>query len=337
MNTQNALRFLFILLFPVWTAGPAYSQVKEITIADQFGFAFLPLAVMQEQRLIEKHIKAAGLGEVKVKWAKFGGAGMMNDALLAESVQFATIGTPGLLFIWDKTRGSKNEVKGISSISNAAMYLNTRNPEIKTLRDFTDQDKIALPAVKSSYQAIALQMAAAKEFGIKDFARLDKLTVSMKHPDAMASLLSGKGELNSHFASPPYNYQELKQGSIRRILSTRDVIGDTSFVVSYTTSKFRDANPILVAAFLAATQEAVNFIASDKKTAAAIYLKMSNGRTEDLPALLEMLNNPDTDFSTTPKGVGKIAAFMKEVGTMKNAPASWKDFFFSTIHSADGS
>jgi NitT/TauT family transport system substrate-binding protein len=261
----------------------------------------------------------------------------MNDALLSGSVHFATIGTPGLLLIWDKTRGTTNEVKGICSLTTAPMYLNTRNPKINSLKDFTDADKIALPAVKSSFQAIALQMAAAREFGLEHYARLDKLTVSMKHPDAMASLLSSKGEISSHFASSPFMYQELKQQGIRRVLNTKDVSGDTSFVVAYTTSKFRDANPQLYAAFLAAMEEAIAIINSDKKGAAGTYLEMTNGPLSELPLHIEMLSDPDAKYATTPEGTLKLARFMRAVGTLKNQPTSWKDLFFDNIHGADGS
>ena len=76
-------------------------------------------------------------------------------------------------------------------------YLMTRNPNIKSIRDFTDNDRIALPAPKVSVQAIMLQMIAEKTFG--KFDVLDKLTVGMSHPDGTAAMLSGKLEVQSHF------------------------------------------------------------------------------------------------------------------------------------------
>src|ERR1700730_2749389 len=134
------------------------AEVSEVTIADQFGIAYLPLMVMQNQKLLEKHAQAAGLGAVKVNWAKFGGAGMMNDALLSGSVDFGVAGIPALVLMWEKTRGTF-DVRGVSAINNTPMYLNTRNPNIKNIGDFTDKDKIALPSAKVSIQAITLQMA----------------------------------------------------------------------------------------------------------------------------------------------------------------------------------
>ena len=58
------------------------------------------------------------------------------------------------------------------------LYLNTNNPNVKSIKDFTSKDKIALPAVKVSIQAVTLQMAAEKEFGEGNQNKLDALTVS---------------------------------------------------------------------------------------------------------------------------------------------------------------
>ncbi len=96
------------------------------------------------------------------------------------------------------------------------LYLNTRNPAIKSIKDFTEKDRIALPAVKVSMQAIMLQMAAAKEYGENNYTKLDGLTVSMAHPDGVAALMSGASEITAHFTSPPFQFRELKDPKITR-------------------------------------------------------------------------------------------------------------------------
>ena len=317
--------------------GSATAQSNEITIADQFGIAYLPLMVMQEKQLIEKHAQAAGLGSVKVKWAKFAGGASMNDALLSGSIDFGVAGIPSLVLLWDKTKGTPNDVKGVCAINNTPMYLNTRNPRVQSIKDFTASDKIALPSVKVSIQAITLQMAAAQAFGQDNYAKLDPLTVSMRHPDATAALLSGTGEVTSHFTSPPYMFQELERPGVRRVLSSRDVVGDSSFIIAYTTAKFQKTNPKSVAAFLAGTEEAMAFIKAKKQEAAAIYVKLTKGKESEIPALVKMLEDPDLVFSTTPSGMMKYADFMYKVGTVKSKPASWKDMFISEVHALPGS
>jgi len=317
--------------------GRAVAEVSEITIADQFGIAYLPLMVMQDKRLVEKYTQAAGLGTVTVKWAKFAGGGSMNDALLSGSIDFGVAGLPSLILLWDKTKDTQNEIEGVCAINNTPMYLNTRNPRIQSLKDFTPADKIALPSVKVSIQAITLQMAAAQVFGPENYAKLDPLTVTMRHPDAMVALLSGSGEVTSHFTSPPFMFQELQKSGIRRVLSSKDVVGDSSFIIAYATAKFHKANPKTVGAFLAATEEAMAFINANKREAARIYVKRTKGKEADIPSLMKILNDPDVVFSTTPSGIMKYAAFMYKVGTIKSQPSSWKDLFIPEVHNLPGS
>ncbi len=180
-------------------------------------------------------------------------------------------------------------------------------------------------------------MAAAQAFGIENYSKLDSLTVSMKHPDAMASILSGFGEVTSHFTSPPYQFQELEKPGIRKILSSKDVVGDSSFIVAFTTSKYENENPKTVKAFMSALDESMTFINSNRQEAAAIYVKLTSGKEGDVASMVKILNDPDMVFTTTPKGMEKTADFMFRVGTVKSKPASWKDMFFPYIHDKPGS
>src|SRR4029434_6943133 len=87
----------------------------------------------------------------------------------------------------------------------------SRNPAVKTIRDFSDKDRIGLPAVKVSVQAVILQMAAEQAFGAGQQNKLDALTVTLSHPDAMQALMSGQSEVNAHFGSPPVPDQQVAQ------------------------------------------------------------------------------------------------------------------------------
>src|SRR5215204_4680732 len=85
---------------------PARAEVSEVTIAQQYGVAFLPLMVMEREGILEKRAKAAGLPDVKVNWAKVAGPSVMNDGLLSGTMHFVAQGAPSLITLWDKTRGS---------------------------------------------------------------------------------------------------------------------------------------------------------------------------------------------------------------------------------------
>lgn len=334
---QNLSRLAALSIFVVMlvaSALPAAAEVKEVRIAKQYGLGYLPLIVAEQQRLIEKHAKTVGLGDVKVTWATLGGGSATNDALLSGSVDYVSSGVAPMIVLWAKSGGA---VKGLAALDTSPLFLNSNNPNVKSIRDFSDKDRIALPAVKVSIQAIVLQMAAAKAFGFENYAKLDRLTVSMKHPDAMAALLSGRSEINAHLTSPPFMFQELDDKRVRTVLNSYDVLGGPhTFNVISTTKTFYEANPKVNKAVLAAIEEADEFIKKNRRVAAEIYIK-SSGSKESLNDLLSQLNNPSLGYSTTPTNLARFADFMYQTGTIKTKPNSWKDLFFSTVHGKQGS
>jgi len=327
-----ALLAALILLLPF--AGAARAEVKEVRLSKQYGLSYLPLVVMEEYKLIEKHARKAGLGELKVSWATFGSGAVMNDALLSGSVDYASGGVAPLLTIWDKTRGG---VKGVAALDSIPIYLNSNNPAVRSIRDLTDKDRIALPAVKVSIQAVALQMAAAKLYGEKNYGKLDRLTVSMKHPDALVALVSGKSELTGHLGSPPFMFQELKDPKIHTVLNSFDVLGGPhTFDMVWATKAFHDANPKTYAAVLAALEEAVAIINKDKHAAAEIYVKASKTR-EPVADVYGYLTKEPVSYTTTPLNITKFSDFMYQTGTLKNRPKDWRELFFPSVHAKKGS
>ena len=313
----------------------ARAEMSEIKVAQQYGIGYLPLMIMEEQKLIEKYAKING-ADVRVEWPKFAGGNVMNDALLSNSLQFASGGVGPFVTLWAKTRGNL-DVKAVGAINSMPLYLNTRNPAVKSIKDLTDKDKIALPAVKVSIQAVTLQMAAERAFGEGQQNKLDQLTVTMSHPDAQLALLSGQSEITAHFGSPPFQYQQLKNPAVHTVLSSYDVLGGpATFNVVWTTSKFRTENPKLYDAFVKALDEATALINKDKRWAAEAYLRMSKDKAS-LKEIEDMLNDPAIVFTTTPQNVMKYVDFMTKIGSIKNRPDSWKEMFFPNAQNLAGS
>jgi NitT/TauT family transport system substrate-binding protein len=317
---------------------PARADSGEIRFAKQFSMGYVQFNILDERKLVEKHAKAAGLGDVKVTWATFNGPDAMNNALIAGTVDIVAGGVPGLLTLWWKTRGTPQEVRGISALSSQPFLLNTRNPEVKTIRDFTAADKIALPAIKVSVQAVTLQMAAAQAFGRDNYAKLDPLTVSMAPPDATVALLAGGGnEITSVFSVPPFQYQQLEHPGIHTVLNSFDVLGGShSFTVVWTSGRFREANPALYRALVAALGEATALVNADKRRAAALWIEDSKSKLP-LDVAARIVEGPQVHWTMTPEHTMKFADFMAEVGTLKAKPDSWKDLFFPEIHDQPGS
>jgi NitT/TauT family transport system substrate-binding protein len=255
-------------------ATPGRAEVTKLVAAKQFGLGYLQMMLMQDMKLIEKHAQAAGL-TVEVEWATFRSSDVMNDALISGTVHFVSLGPTGLATIWSKTRGNLN-VRGVAGLNTLPLHLNVRDPSIQSVADFKDHHRIAVPAVKVSVQATLLQMAAAKAFGVAKFDQLDKLTVSLAHPDATAIMLGGPGEIVANFSSPPFAYRQKQNPAVRTILVSNDLMpGGLSFNVIAATSRFRDQNPKVYRAYRAALDEATQRVNADKAWGAAQYVRIT--------------------------------------------------------------
>ncbi|HET8699409.1 MAG TPA: ABC transporter substrate-binding protein [Gammaproteobacteria bacterium] len=301
------------------------------------GVGFLPLLVMREHKLIEKHAAAAGLADVTVRWIELGGPAVMNDALLSGSVDLIAAGPPAFITLWDKTRGNA-DVRGVAAMTSLPMYLNTTSERLRSLEDLTPQDKIAVTSVKVSIPSIAMQMYAAERYGAAEAFRFDRYTVTMTHPDALIAMLSGAGQIDAHFTSPPFHQRERKDPRVHTVLDTNAILGGaTTFTMLSTTAKFRDTSPALYAAVLAALEDANAEIRANPRAAAEILFAAEPAAGFSVDELVEVLSDPDIEFTTTPANIEKYARFMRSIGSIEHEPASWRDLFFPEIHAAPGS
>lgn len=329
------------LLMGALVAGLSLSTLSahaegKIRIAEQFGIVYLLLNVAQDQQLIEKHGKAAGV-DIQVERVQLSGGPAINEALLSGSIDIAGAGVGPLLTLWDKTQGKQN-VRGIASLGNFPYYLTSSNPAVKTIDDFGDKDRIALPAVGVSVQSRILQLASAKRWGDAQFNKLDRLQVALPHPEATAALIKGGTEINAHFGNPPFQEQGLAGNpNVHIVLNSYEVLGGpASATVLYTTEKFRRDNPKTYKAFIGALAEAADFISKNPERSADIYIKNENSKVPK-ELLLKVIKNPEVQFKITPQNTFALATFMHRIGAIKNKPASAKDYFFDDPHNAAGS
>lgn len=300
----------------------------KIRIAEQFGIVYLLLNVAQDQKLIEKHGRKQGV-DIDVDWVKLSGGSAVNDALLSGSIDVAGAGLGPLFTIWDRTAGRQN-VRAVASLGNFPYYLVSTNPAVKTIADFSQKDRIALPAVTVSVQARILQMAAAKQWGKAEFKKLDPITQTVPHPDAAAAIIAGKTELNAHFGNPPFQDQELAGNPQAHIvLNSYDVLGGpSSATVLYATEKYVKENPKTYRAFIDALSEAAQLASTNPEAAADAYLRVNKGNI-DRALLVKVIRNPQVQFKVAPQNTLGLAQFLHEVGAIKTRPASWRDYFFA--------
>jgi NitT/TauT family transport system substrate-binding protein len=338
MNRQGSGRALWGVLLAtalLMLAASAEAQTKTVRLAKQLGISYLPLTIMEEKKLLEEHGKRLGL-DLKTEWVTFTSGAPMNEAIISGNLDFASGGVGPLLTIWDRSRNTIG-VKGVAAINCMPLYLNTINPNVKATKDFTARDRIALPAVKVSIQAVTLQMAAEKAFGLGEHGKLDALTVSLGHTDGLAAMLGGKSEITAHFTSAPFMYQELEHKRVRKVLDSYDVLGGPhTFNVVWTSARFYNENRNLAQAFIAALDDAMKQITSDPAAAAALWVKAENAKLS--AAFIEkLIRLPENEWTMVPKKVMSYAEFMSRVGILRSRAATWRDIFFEDAHGMPGS
>ena len=313
-------------------AASARAEVNEVRIGIQFGLIYLPVAVAEAQGFFAEEAKKAGLADLKVNVQRFSGSPAITDAVLSGNVDVGAFGTPGLLLAWEKTKGHQ-DVAGLAALGANSFVLDTNKPQIKTLKDFTDDDQIAVPATTSP-QAIVLRMAAEKTFG--DFRHLDKLLVSMPHPDATAALLSGR-VISGYMATAPFIAVLRKSDKIHVVTTSKEILGEEMTGVALGAGKkFVDANPTVAKVVIAAVEDGMAFLVHDPSKAADIYIKSESSKTPK-DDIVGMLTDGSIVYSVAPAGLMKLAAFMAKTGEIKAAPKSWEDVFFPVIGTRKGS
>ncbi len=313
-------------------AGSAFAQ--DVRFAKQLQMNNLPSMVLEEQKLFEKHAAELGQPDLKAQWITFANGGATTDALISGNVEFVSAGLTNFGILWSRTKGN---VKGVAGVAGISLPLLTRNPEIKSLKDFTENDRIAVPTVKVSNQAVMLSMALEKLYGEEGRTKLDAQTVQLSHSDSLQALLNPQHEVNAHFSTPPYSVLELRDPKVHKVFDSAE-LSNTPLVsnIMFTTTAFHDANPVAVKALIAALDEANDFINKDKKAAAELYLRVSGDKLS-VDEVLQVLNEEGSVFSATPQGTLPVVQFMHRAGIIPTGPKKWEDLYFPEITAREGS
>ena len=309
----------------------AQAEVDQIRITYQPGIIYLPVVVMQQAHLIEKHAASRGLPAFKASFNVFGGGGAATDALLSGNVDIVTTGVSNLLLLWDRTKG---QVKAYANASATPMWLISRNPKVQSLKDLTADDKIAVPTVKISTQAILLQIAARKLYGDAAYDHFDMMEVTLGHPDAATSLANGA--LTAHFSGPPFQQGEAAQPGMHVVTTSTEIMGGpVSNAIYFGTQKFHDANPTVVASFMAAAKEADDFIAAHPREACEMYVAQT-GEKMPVEELIRIIQGPDMYYNMKPVATLATALHMADIKVLKTRPTRWTDYMFPEGFQFDG-
>ncbi len=325
---------IFTLFAALAAARPALADAT-LRVERPLDLTALPLLVMQHEHLIERVAEAMGLGKVSVSWTEDGEASPL-DALAAGNSDIVTVDLAQFLLAADAGDGKAGEVRALAAVAQRPYVLVTRNPAIHTILDFTRADRIAVPAPKVSGPAVALEMAAAAEWGAGHYDQLDQLVVARPDAAAAAELIAGKGEITAHFSRSPYVDAELGDQAIHRIMDSFDIAGAHSTAVLVMPVRLRAADPTLCAAILSALQQADDFIRQNRGEAAEIFAAMVKDGDVPVEELSDMIGDPDLAYTAAPAGVIRLADFMHRIGRLKRRAAGWQDFFLPEARDLKG-
>ena len=286
---------------------------EKINIAFQYGVGYYPLLIMKEKQLLEKTYPG-----VTVEWTQLNSGAAVGEALTAGSVDVGAVG-PGPAII-NITAGSP--IKIFANMSSVPMNLLSMDPNA-SLETIADTDQIATVNI-GSIQHICLAMAAEKRYG--DAHKFDEKILAMKHPDGMASLISGS--VKFHLTAPPYIVKEQEQGATI-VDKFEDVwpVG-TSFIVGVCTNKLHDEKPDLYKALCDSLQEAVDFI-NDNPDETAKLLCENEGTDAD--TLKSWIEADDVVFSTETVKVKEIADFMFKNEFSQKEVSNFSDLAFDNV------
>lgn len=288
---------------------------KTLTIAYQYGLAYAPLQVMKEQELIEKYYP-----DVKVEWKVLNSGAAINEGIASGNIDIGAMGVgPAVTAV----------LKGIpckifSNISSQPHALMTNREDINSLKDITEDNKIALVNV-GSIQHILLAMAAKAELG--DAHALDHNIVAMSHPDGMAALLAGS--VDCQLTTSPYIFKEEAQGDIKRMDAISKVWPDgNSFIVGLASVELHDKEPELYQAVEKAMADAIAFMNTNHEEAAAMLSKTEEVEPE---VILEWLSDPACGYSADTAGVIDMAQFMYEEGFIDKKAESFEQLAYDNV------
>jgi NitT/TauT family transport system substrate-binding protein len=308
----------------------------KVAFVQQRGLLYIPVDIMVAGGVLQNEATKLGLEKIEASATALSGPGPVLDAMLSGAADYGTAALPSLLTIWEKTRGTANEVKAVGTVSNGAMTLYTINPNVHAIADFTERDRIAVPTVRISFNSMMLQMAAEQQWN--DPFRLDHLTIALGHPDAVAALSAGYGKatVTAHIAVQPFTDRGLKLPGAHAITDSRKVFGGPlTQITLLATKQTRDRNPLLFKAVANALEESIRIANADKRAAAALWKQVQKA-PENIDDLVAQLDDPGFEFTSQPHRIAYFAAFLNRIGTMKAKLGDWKELFWETAHYQPG-
>ena len=250
------LKTLFAAAFLSISGAPSQAETDHVRVGTQFGLNYLPLFVMEHERLWERHANASGV-PLRVEYARMGGGATLNDALLSDTVQVVAGGTVPMLLMWDLYGGRPEGGRAIGAEPGhqrhavqppGGCFLN--RPEGRRSHCDAGGEIVDAGGHPDGCRGAYIRSGPSAPVAI--------LTVSMQHPDALTTLLARSSQVTAYISSSPFQEMALRQPGIVKLTDNIEVFGGPStLAVTYTKQRFVTDNPVVVGAYYAALEEAI--------------------------------------------------------------------------------
>lgn len=290
-----------------------------LNIAYQYGLAYAPLIIAQEQGLIEKAYEEATGKQVTVVWTQMSSGADINTGIASGSIQVGFMGVaPAITGI---TKGVGYKI--FTNLSGQENCLMTTDEEVNSLEDLVGSPKQIALVNTGSIQHIVLAKTL-KEQGL-DPHGLDSNIVAMKHPDGMSALESGS--VACHLTSSPYVYMERENETIHELTEVGEAwTKEKSFIVGVASTGLYDNDEELYLALCQAIEEAIDYINNNIEAAAEITHEYNGNTVEEEVEYLKKGN-----YTEETSGIYELAVFMAENGFSETALEGYSDFVFDNV------
>jgi len=156
----------------------------------------------------------------------------------------------------------------------------------------------------------------------------------------MQALLTG--QIDAHFTSPPFQFQERVRGA-HIVGKSYGYFGAHSFLVTVMQQKFYDEHTAFARFFYKQIVAMHNLINNNPTRVARILEADAGGQPtwrqfkQWLAAKDPSTKRPALTWTTRPLGLMRTAAFMNKTAQLSKAPANWRELVFPPVYSTKGS
>jgi NitT/TauT family transport system substrate-binding protein len=316
--------FLVVLILAASACGGTASSSSSsapasFTIAYQPGLGSVTLIILKLQKTLDKQFP-----QTNIQWKILNSGASVREAMIANQAQLGSLGLPPFLVGWD--RGFNWKV--LVSTSRADIWMVARDPRIRTLKDFTPSDKIAVVA-PDSQQAILIRKAAQEQLG--NAHALDRNLISLSSADGEQALRTG--QIAAHFSGSPFQEREVADGG-HIVLHSNDVFGLVGAGLITLAPNFYNQYPNFVKKLYQDILDATAFAKANHEQAAQYLAQDQGGGGGTAAQFKTLLDNPGFVFDTTPSGLIAYATFMQSIGLISKVPGSVRDLEVPILNGA---